>query len=158
MKKRILVSIGSMTVLGIVGFAFTATGATLGAIGGRVWLNSDASCINIASFSSAVSNTCARSISYLVPLQTQSNSTQTYAFRASSTVGVNTDIGTPPTCRTVVLTKDSASRILGPSTVVWNDSSLGSASVPTSSTAQIDCILPGTNSVVPWALSSVRFF
>ncbi|HEY6724858.1 MAG TPA: hypothetical protein VI197_12560, partial [Polyangiaceae bacterium] len=75
----------------VVGLAYQADGATLGAIGGRAWNDSDTDCFDTSSYSSAVTNVCSGDKSYLVPVQIPSNSATDYEFLATSTAG-NTSI------------------------------------------------------------------
>lgn len=137
-----------------------AHGLTVGGFGGTPWKPSDASCFSVSSFSGAVSNTCSSDKSWLVPLQTPDNATATFTFRASANEPFGTlDIVAAPICRYVVADRYGTSVHLGASTVINNNTSLGSESVSSTETAHIDCRLAGTNEIGgSRGLGSVRFY
>ena len=142
----------------VVGFAYQADGATLGAIGGRAWKDSDTDCFETSSYSSGVRNECSSGKAYLVPVQIPSNTTTNYRFYATSDAGPNTTIGTPPRCRVLVINRYSTDYELSDEIDVWNNTTIDSSmSVYTTDTVQYDCVLPGTDNTFPHGLASVRF-
>jgi len=142
----------------VAGFAYQADGATLGAIGGRAWKDSDTDCFETSSYSSSVRNECSSNEAYLVPVQIPSNSTTNYRFYATSDAGPNTTIGTPPRCRVLVVNRYSTDYEYSDDINVWNNTTIASSmSVASTDTVHYDCVMPGTGESFPHGLASVRF-
>lgn len=142
----------------VAGFAYQADGATLGAIGGRAFESADAKCFDTANRSSAVRNECDPEKSYLIPVQIPSNTTTNYRFYATSDAGPNTDLGTPPRCRVLVINRYSTDYEYSGDINVWNNTTIDSSmEVYTTDTVQYDCVLPGEDQGIRHGLASVRF-